>query len=111
MRGFDGKGCGKVLWGAVRKGLVKEVAKSVKFCFFFAGGGGMVRFWWGCWLEFVRVCPCSRRCVLEVAWVCRGGRVAVSLRSRGCVLELAGVWCWGSWKYVRVAPKCLGVMP
>ena len=29
-----------MLWGAVRKGLVKEVAKSVKFCYLFCRGGG-----------------------------------------------------------------------
>ena len=46
-----------------------------------------------------------------------GGAVGLSscgcvlVRAGGCVLELAGVWCWGSWKYVRVALKCLGVMP
>ena len=56
-------------WGAVLKGLVKKVA-TLWILLFFLLGGGMVRFWWGCWLEFVRVCPCSRRCVLEFARVC-----------------------------------------
>ena len=76
MRGFDGKGCGKVLWGAVRKGLVKEVAKSVKFCYLFCRGGG------GGWCDFggaVGLSSCG--CVLV--------RAGVSLRSRGCAVEVA----------------------
>ena len=86
-------------WGAVLKGLVKKVAKLWIFVNFFcvAGEGGG-------WCDFGgAVGLSSRGCVLV--------RAGVSLRSRGCVLEVVWVWCWGSWKYVRVALKYLGVMP